>query len=190
MSRSVAYWRTDYQCPEPFEPIGVQGQTYGISSWVPLSGACVRSADTYRFRSAYSPGIVTDFAQTPDYADSFDDVKARELMYEYIAVRDCFYGDYYPLIPYDIEKTSWMAWQFDRPDLGKGFMQAFRRQDCRIESMKLYARGLDPDALYEVKNADVEGSSKMTGQDLMLKGITVTTSTKPAAVLVTYKKVR
>ena len=35
--RSIPLWRSDYQVNQNFDPIGVQGQTYGLSLWVPLS---------------------------------------------------------------------------------------------------------------------------------------------------------
>ena len=39
ISRSVALWRSDFQCQPKFNPAGMQGQTYGISSWIPLMPA-------------------------------------------------------------------------------------------------------------------------------------------------------
>ena len=43
ISRSAALWRSDFQCRPEFNPAGMQGQTYGISSWIPLSAAVTRA---------------------------------------------------------------------------------------------------------------------------------------------------
>ena len=40
-----------------------------------------------------------------------------------------FFGDYYPLTPYDLSDTSWIAWQFDEPEKASGMVQAFRRKE-------------------------------------------------------------
>ena len=37
------------------------------------------------------------------------------------------FGDYYPLTPYSLDNTAWIAWQFDCPEKGEGLVQAFRR---------------------------------------------------------------
>ena len=58
ISRSAALWRSDFQCNPNFNPAGMQGQTYGISSWVPLSAAVARASDAYCFRSGLGVGVV------------------------------------------------------------------------------------------------------------------------------------
>jgi alpha-galactosidase len=43
IKRSIALWRSDYQVNQNFDPIGMQAQTYSLSSWIPLSaGVSVR----------------------------------------------------------------------------------------------------------------------------------------------------
>ena len=99
-----------------------------------------------------------------------------------------FLGDYYPLTPYSRADDAWMAWQFDRPEVGEGVVQAFRRPECQQDSLQLRLRGLDPEATYEVKDADKKEAVSMGGKELMSSGLTVTLPGKPAAALITYKK--
>ena len=54
---------------------------------------------------------------------------ATQLLAEYTEIKDIFSGDFYPLTDYSTSQKSWIAWQFDRPDLGVGVIQAFRRQE-------------------------------------------------------------
>ncbi len=56
ISRSVALWRSDFQCRPDFNPAGMQGQTYGLSSWIPLSAGVARATDAYRFYSGLGGG--------------------------------------------------------------------------------------------------------------------------------------
>jgi len=190
ISRSVCLWRSDYQVAEPFDPIGMQGQTYGLSFWVPLSAGCTRHTDSYSFRSGYSPGMVLGYCgyASSDYKETFNYEQGRREMNTYISVRSCFYGDYYPLTPYSLSGDAWMAWQFDRPEVGEGVVQAFRRPECKEDSIRLKLRGLDSEARYCVRNVDDEKDVTMTGGELMGPGLLVTIPDKPGAAVITYKK--
>ena len=69
-------------------------------------------------------------------------------------MRPYIFGDYYPLTPYSLDTKVWAGWQFDRPDLGEGMVQMFRRQDSADESKHVKLRGLEPDAVYTLTNLD------------------------------------
>ena len=165
--RSIALWRSDYQVDQHFNPIGMQGQTYGLSFWVPLSAGAIGDAcraagvekqpDPYSIRSAYSPAlVVTWFGNDQTMpGDRFDYKTARRLLNEYVSVRKYFLGDYYPLTRYNLDETKWLAWQFDRPDLGEGMVQIFRRGKSPDESGKFQLHGLQPEAVYKLTNPDV-----------------------------------
>ena len=73
-------------------------------------------------------------------------------------VRRYLMGDYYPLTPYSIDSDIWMAWQFNRPRQGDGVIQVFRRDYSTRTAQRLHLRGLQPDMLYELKDADTSGS--------------------------------
>lgn len=60
----------------------------------------------------------------------------RKLIAIWSQVSDYYLGDFYPLTPFSTSGDTWMAWQFDRPDLSAGMVHAFRRADC-------YFRGAD-----------------------------------------------
>jgi alpha-galactosidase len=99
-----------------------------------------------------------------------------------------YYGDYYPLTPYTLENSDWMAWQFDRPELGKGMVQVFRRQDSPFVAAVFPLRGLDLAASYTIRNVDTEGSQTLSGAELLQNGLPVKIETKPGAVIYTYEK--
>ena len=97
-------------------------------------------------------------------------------------------GDYYPLTPYSLDKTSWIAWQFHREDLNEGVVQAFRRPEASNETLTVKLCGLDPQRRYEIENLD-GGKEVRTGVELM-RGHDITLREKPAAAVFVLKAIQ
>jgi len=190
LRRSTPFWRTDY----PSNTIAKQCHTYGLASWVPLNATGdVRpmTDDLYAFRSTFSSSMVLDLSGI-GAMDVHDPklVRADKLLQQYRAVQDYFLGDYSPLSCYSQAEDAWMAWQFNRPDLGEGMIQVFRRPRSCLESGTFPLNGLEPEAKYMVQNQDEVADHESTGRGLMEKGIAVHLPERPAAVVVIYKKKR
>ena len=182
LRRAVPLLRSDYI----FEPVGEQNHTYGISFWMPFHGTGFLTVDPYLIRSQMSP----EFTMGVDTRrKDLDYDLLRSLIDQWRRVSPCYFGDYYPLTAYGMENTIWMAWQFDRPDLGEGFVQAFRRGDCADETTRLLLRGLDADAQYELTDVDANQPWRASGQELISQGVTVKSPTRPNAVVITYRRV-
>jgi alpha-galactosidase len=109
---------------------------------------------------------------------------------QYLTLRPLYYGDYYPLTAYTQERTAWMAWQFDRPDLGQGMVQVFRRDKSDYESARVKLHALEPDARYTLTNVDAAGATEMTGRELMADGLAIAIKDRPGAVVITYRKAK
>ncbi len=197
--RSIPLWRSDYQNSNTnnFDPIGIQGMTYGLSFYVPLSGGCTVRTDPYSVRSGYSPALclmwhffVTGTWTPVDKIDDkdFDFNRARKLLNEYLSIRECFYGDYYPLTPYSLAPDVWMAWQFDCLEKGIGMVQAFRREKNGEHQKTFRMMGLDPNARYETTDLDAGTPRTTTGDVLMKKGLAVDIGTQPGAAVIKYRK--
>jgi alpha-galactosidase len=181
LRRAVPLWRSDFA----YEPDAMQMQTYGLAPWVPYFGTAANSPDPYVFRSQMTPAM----------GIGLDGVKTREqhavqlkLLAQWKQVAEFYYGDFYPLTPYSAEKSAWMAWQYALPDRSAGMVQVFRRTDSPFETARLPLRGLNPKAHYVVTNPDTGIKSAFTGADLIGKGVPVSISAKPGAVLLIYKK--
>jgi alpha-galactosidase len=196
MRRGVNLLRSDFL----FDPIGQQGHTYGLSFWIPFYGTGYCPSNTvgwgwgtgglsynpYIRRSNMCPSNTASF----DFRVPVDDALIMKLHHEWLEIGPDYYGDYYPLTDYTLSGKEWLGWQFNRPETGEGFVQAFRRQDCIYNSAQIMLRGLDPQATYLLKNYDVEGQKRMTGKDLMEKGLTIEIPEKPGAVTIRYVKVK
>jgi alpha-galactosidase len=196
MRRAVPLLRSDYL----FEPVGQQGHTYGLSFWIPFYGTGYCPSNTtgwgwgtggisyepYTRRSNMCPSNTACF----DFRVKVDDELLMKLYKEWLEIgRDCF-GDYYPLMQYNLNPTEWLAWQFNRPEVGEGFVQAFRRDKCIYSEAQLKLRGLDDQATYIVKNYDQTGRQRISGNELMAEGLSVEIPFKPGAATIKYTKAK
>ncbi len=185
MRRSVPLLRSDFQFPTMEGVVEAnQAHTYGLSFWLPFQGTGTYHYDSYSFRSFYIPGFGMGGMNPENTA-------AQQQAYaECRKIAPCMLGDYYPLTAYSRQTDQWIAWQFNRPELGDGVIQAFRRKENPQESQTFRLQGLDPASEYEVTNFDVEGSIKATGKDLMETGLAVPIKNTPGAAVIVYNQVK
>jgi alpha-galactosidase len=194
LRRAVPLWRSDYA----FEPIGHQGQTYGLSMWAPYHGTgTVAYAGAGYYGGGKTP--VEPYAFWSNAAPSLGlgiDVREKDLDYpalrrlvdEWRATAPYYLGDYWPLTPYTQDPSAWIGWQFDRPDLGEGMVQVFRRAGSPYESVRLKLRGLEPEAKYTLTQFDSEWKLEATGRELAEKGMAVAIVKRAEAAIITYKR--
>ena len=64
----------------------------------------------------------------------------RRLIAQWRQVSPNYYGDFYPLTPWNRDDHTWLAWQFDRPEQGEGMVQVFRRHNSFYESARFKLR--------------------------------------------------
>jgi alpha-galactosidase len=184
LRRAVPLTRSDYLM-EPGEPISQQMQTLGMAQWIPYFGTGTSGVDPYVFRSQMTPGLIT----TWDLRRKDGDTDAmRTLINQWRTVSPNYYGDFYPLTSYSLANDVWGAMQFDRPEVGEGFVEAFRRSRSGYETARFKLQGLDPAAHYSVTNLDVTGSREFSGQELMDQGLEIHLKQAPQSALITYKR--
>lgn len=180
MRRAVPLTRSDFQSPSMANVVdGNQCQTYGLSSWLPFNGSGSYFLDVYSFRSFYLPSFAMAFGLSPG------NTAAQQQAYgECQKVAPCMLlGDYYPLTPYSLTNTVWMAWQFDRPDTGQGVVQIFRRTNSPVASMQFPLQGLNSAQLYDVQDFDRGALGLYTGSQLMTTGLLVQLAPQQSAIL-------
>lgn len=181
LRRAVPLLRSDYQC----EPVGNQAHTYGLSFWLPYYGTGVYHDSLYNHHSSLAPayGICAD-VRKPD----IDYALLRKTKSDWRAVADLMLGDYYPLTDWTLDKTKWIGFQFDRTDLGKGMLQAFRRQDNPSTTLLVKLSGLDPKGLYKLKDLSSTWTGQYSGRELMEKGLSIAVPKAPGDALIVYTK--
>jgi alpha-galactosidase len=182
-SRSYPLWRSDTQCCGRAVPIWDQVQTAGLSLYVPLHAAGLWGFDPYTHRSVALGGACI----CPDAtAKSFPADAARAAVSEMKQLRRLYLGDYYPLTEIGLDERHWIAWQFDRPDLGEGLAVFFRRPASPYASLDVSLAGLDPEAVYEITFADTGRKARLTGKQLAAWRVTIDKA--PASQLITYRR--
>lgn len=185
MRRSVPLLRSDCFIDATGQPIIQQCQTYGLSLWFPYFGSGTIVPTKYWFRSTIFPAsrVGWDTRQ-----EKLDYQLLKDMIAEFRRVQPFLLGDYYPLSAYSTEETDWIAWQYDEPSLGGGFLQAFRREESPQDTMTLQLQGLDPTATYTIENLDGPPIASRTGKDLMEAGLQVQITEQPGAALIVYEK--
>ena len=181
LRRSVSLWPSD----DSTIPEDNQSHQRGIASWVPYYGSGVPCETPYIIRSGLFPFLQFAVDTQPPKWDLY-----RQETAHWQSFRDDLLGDYYPLLPASLENTPWMAWQFDRPELGRGVVQAFRRPASNYQSAQLPLKGLDASATYTVTDVDApDRPQTLTGKQLMTTGLEVRMDTRPAATILRYERI-
>jgi alpha-galactosidase len=200
ITRTVNLWRSDYFRKSNCN----QAQTYGLSYYVVLHGVGIinipgywgtttvstpenkDTVDKYDYRSVLSTSMIAEWNVTdPD----FDFELAKQHIDLFYKTRELFYGNYYPLTPYSIKETVWLAYQFHRDDLNKGVVFAFRRPNCKKNELLVNLGGLLPDKQYEIENVDTGEKHVYTGAELAA-GLKIQSQTKPEAVVLLYRQIK
>lgn len=179
LRRAVPLLRSDYQS----EPVGNQAHTFGLSIWLPYYGTGVYHDSLYNHHSSLAPayGICAD-ARKPD----IDYALLRKTRSDWQAVAGLMLGDYYRLTGWTLDRDNWIAFQFDRSELGKGMIQAFRRQDNPTPSLLVKLKGLDPGSSYMLKDLSSAWTGEYSGRELMEDGLAVTVPNAPGDALIVY----
>ena len=191
ISRSVALWRTDYNCFPSMQPDAAQLHGMGLNLWLPLNSTSpmAKPGDTYQARSAYSSGLVLNVeefgisnCQAPDFPWEW----FRQRMVEMKRLQPYFLGDFYPLTPGIVDPEAWMAYQLLDPEKQAGAVLAFRRAECPMTCGSFQLQGLEPAATYQFECADSGQTWLVTGTELMTKGLEVTANTPRLSRLLFY----
>jgi len=66
---------------------------------------------------------------------------------------------------------------------------ALRRPKSPFGAMKPKLHGLEPEAAYELRDADTGATSRATGKELLEEGFSLAIDTAPGSKLVLYKRV-
>ncbi|MFA5203347.1 MAG: alpha-galactosidase, partial [Lentisphaeria bacterium] len=193
LSRTTPLWRTDFTVGDG-DPTAVQRHTGGILLWLPLNGTgggYLDKLDSYSLRSKACSALVVGLHGTGDAPQAaipqdYPYAKAKVLLAEYLAIREYFLGDYYPLTEYSVNDDAWMVYQLDRPEAGDGLVVALKRSKSSYNKGNFPLYALLPNVEYEITNMDTGVSTCLTGKTLSTTGLDVALNKAPDSALFRY----
>jgi alpha-galactosidase len=186
LRRSVPLHKSDHDYRDHAARLS---QAYGIAFWIPFHGAPVCKIDRVDpFAVRCAVGMMVGLGYDVRRTD-LDYRLLRELLVEWKSYAHCYYGDYYPLTSYPVGDQNWAAWQYDRPDLGEGLVQVFRRAASPFDSAVFKLRGLAPEVTYRVTHLDRGESFDLTGRALRDVGFPIALEDQPSSAVLRYRRV-
>lgn len=154
LSRSIPFFRTDYQCNYNVNPEVLQTHNAGVARYLPYTGCTTtRKSDVYTQRSAYSSSWGGAFYDAVFCSMSEEDFAwAKNAVEEYRRIRHYFHEDFYNHGTATLDPTSWAIFQYHDPETESGVLLAFRRSASPFDRVKVTLGGLQAGAEYEVEN--------------------------------------
>ncbi len=115
--------------------------------------------------------------------DDYDFAESRKMIAVWRrAAGLILYGDYYPHTPFRRSPDQWVAWQFDSPEKGQGFVQAIRLPASQEETLLIHPKAIDSSSTYVFENGESGESRQIAGKDLMANGFSFTLAARSGAI--------
>lgn len=191
--RSIPLFRSDYQCVWDYDPESSQNHNSGISWFLPYSGTSAGGncgiGDIYRYRSAYSAALTSNFWGYPYWNIEDKEVEwVKKANEEYKRARPYFSCDYYPLLAPVSDNSNWCAWQYDRPEQSDGIVLAFRRPDSPFETSSFALSHVKSGMMYRFEDADTGEITEISSDTLLKNGLTINLPEKRSSKLLYGKR--
>jgi alpha-galactosidase len=137
-------------------------------------------ADSFSYHCGMAPML---FATMDIRREDYDFALIRKMITLWRkAVDMMLYGDYYPLTPFHKDAAKWVAWQFDRPEAGDGFVQGIRLPAAPEETLTLHLKGIQMDATYVFTNDETGERKVIAGEALIHAGFTLALPARSGAI--------
>lgn len=182
LSRSIPFFRSDYQCNFNENPEVLQVHNSNISRYLPYNGCTSKSkGDMYTARSAYSSSFgVACYNTIFQSMDEEDFAWLKKMTDEYLSIRRYFSCDFYNHASSVFDDTAWCVWQYHDPDTDSGIVMAFRRSNSPFDRMTLSLSGVS-EGKYSAKNLD-------SGEELEIeKTLEIVLAKMRSSVIFEYK---
>jgi alpha-galactosidase len=192
MRRSVPLHYTDYGYGNHPVKLAFHHTLY---AWIPYFKECTlswdqlqpeddrrfdRAIDSFSFHCAMAAML---FASIDIRGDDYDFARGRQMISIWRrAAPLLLHGDYYPCTPFSRNAEQWVAWQFDRPELGEGLLQGIRHSACPDEAFTIRPQGLDPEADYLLENPETGDQLHLSGAALVRDGFALSLPPRSGAL--------
>jgi alpha-galactosidase len=164
LKRSVAFFRSDYQCNFNANPEVLQTHNSNISCYLPYNGCTNKTkSDTYSIRSSYSSSWGGAFYNAIFQSMTDEDfVWAKKICDEYRSIRKYMSKDFYNHGSRVFDTTSWAIWQYHDDETESGIVMAFRRTESPFDRVTVEPKGFLKGKTYTFTNLDSGESQDIT----------------------------
>jgi len=129
------------------------------------------SVDSYSYYCGMAPMLL---ATLDIRRDDYDFAVVRKMIGVWRRAADLMlYGDYYPHTPFHTSPRKWVAWQFHRPESGRGMIQGIRFPDCPEEMLTIHPEDICAKMSYRFENAETGEVRVLSGSELLRDGFTL-----------------
>ncbi len=139
-----------------------------------------KQVDSYAYHCAMAPMLALGLDIKRDDYDFAESQKMIAVWRR--AANLILYGDYYPHTPFRRSPDQWVAWQFDSPEKGQGFVQAIHLPASQDEALTIHPAGLDSSVTYVFENGESGEIREVTGRDLLASGFTFSLPARSGAI--------
>lgn len=185
--RSINLCRSDYVCLLNADADVIQAHN-SLSHYIPYVGCFARVInDEYHFRSCYCSCLGASYNSFEYQKLTKDDLNWLTKMHkEYKMLQEYFCSDYYSLGATGYDKTSWVVWQYDRPEKRDGLIMAFRREKASCKKANFELKQIISNAIYSFKNIDNEQIIQYSDEQLKKFGLEITLENSRSSVIFKY----
>lgn len=177
LKRSIAFFRSDYQCEFNLTSEVLQVHNSGVQKYFPYSGCTTKLHDKYSARSAYSASFGWAFYNAIFQSVTDEDLdNVAHLLDEYKSIRKYFSKNFYNLGSDVLDMTSWSVWRFHDDELDEGIIMAFRRENSPFDKFPV-----EFETEYNILNLDTNETTKTKTLDIIL-------NEKRSSVIFKYSK--
>jgi alpha-galactosidase len=179
MRRSVPLHYTDYGYGDHPVKLAFHRTLY---EWIPYFKEATLSwdlgardkfdnqVDSFSYHCALAPML---FATLDIRRDDYDFALVRKMVGVWRRAAELIlHGDYYPHTPFHHRADQWVAWQFDCPEQGRGFVQGIRLPAAPEEQLTIRLQGLRADRGYRFEQGETGETRTISGAELQEKGFT------------------
>ena len=139
-----------------------------------------KQVDAYSYHCAMAPMLALGLDIK---RDDYDFAQSKKMIAVWRRASSLIlYGDYYPHAPFHRSADQWVAWQFDSPEKGEGFIQGIRLPASKDETLTIHPKGIDPSAVYIFENGETAETREIAGKDLVPTGFTFTLPARSGAI--------
>lgn len=139
-----------------------------------------RMNDSYSYHAGLAAMLATSFDIR---RDDYDHRTTRRMIALWRrAAGLLLHGDYHALTPFSRDPAAWVAWQFDRPETGEGFLQAIRHRACPADTITVRPEGLCAGTTYLFENPETGVVLERDAASLGAEGFTLCLPPRSGAV--------